>query len=305
MAAWLPTERDLSSGLNTFLRWIKPVTGKQESEKCFPPYSLQTKIKESIAEPSVEPGAEPSAELGVESGVEPCAEPNMKTLSGVHLWFRNLVDMVESDENSRPFKRWAIEENMVVRANIKYKTIGKKKKKEVQISKLKMEIIIVDPNSQGPQRTVEDFYLDPSIPYHYFRLEYDLGSLGNMFNHPHPHIHTVPDGAPRFSGPCVESGNIVVDFFDFLYRNYYHDKWLSWARSAYEAHGEILQGLFDSSNFDSIAALFSKSNHELLMKNHEPDLRLIKKACRHRKDEIFEPRIDIRLSKTLAYDICF
>jgi hypothetical protein len=44
-------------------------------------------------------------------------------------------------------------------------------------------------------------------------------------------VHVVAEGAPRFAVPMgAHDGDIIGWFLDFVYRNFFHDEWLNWAR---------------------------------------------------------------------------
>jgi hypothetical protein len=82
--------------------------------------------------------------------------------------------------------------------------------------------------------TLNDFYSEPaSAEVRYHRLDLDLNCPGPMFKEDHPHIHSVPSGAPRFLFHASASHNVIVDFVEFLYLNYSYDQWLDWAKKTW------------------------------------------------------------------------
>lgn len=77
---------------------------------------------------------------------------------------------------------------------------------------------------------LEDYYyLGVDAEAQYLRLDFDYKTLGDPFSHPLAHIHVEGDLSPRFALEGGNSGNIIVDYLEFLYRNYVADKWLEWA----------------------------------------------------------------------------
>lgn len=89
--------------------------------------------------------------------------------------------------------------------------------------------------------TIEDAYLgSEGAQLRYLRLEYDSDPLasGVLFSHPVAHIHAQPSDAPRFALESVDdnmelSNLVLLDFFDFLYRNFCHAAWSQWADSVW------------------------------------------------------------------------
>ncbi len=85
--------------------------------------------------------------------------------------------------------------------------------------------------------TLEDVYSgDPNAQERYLRLEYDADPLmlGELFSHPVVHIHGQPEEAPRFAlESSGESNPVLLDFMDFLYRNFCHGTWSKWASAVW------------------------------------------------------------------------
>ncbi len=69
----------------------------------------------------------------------------------------------------------------------------------------------------------------------YLRLDYDPEVIAPMFGHSVPHVHSQPEGAPRFVLGMAESSNAVMDFVEFVYRQFYHHAWRAWAKRAWIA----------------------------------------------------------------------
>lgn len=75
-----------------------------------------------------------------------------------------------------------------------------------------------------------DFYLrtKPCMTAQYYRLELDPTIPCPLFAEPQPHIHSVPDGPPRFGFRSNEREYLPLSFLEFVILNHAHDLWLSW-----------------------------------------------------------------------------
>ncbi len=145
--------------------------------------------------------------------------------------------------------------------------------------------------------TLEDYYLDPSVEAQYLRLDYDLGALGAMFREPSPHVHIRPDGEPRF--PMTQTSNVIMDFFDFIYRNYFHAEWLDWAESLWRREATF-RGL-DVDAFDRVKDAFDRSRSDELKRWSEP-LAYMKRAWRGKKDELWPYMLSADEVALLSYE---
>ena len=209
------------------------------------------------------------------------AEARIGKQEHVHPWFRRLVDSALDSH----VERCAVEENMGVFARLQYRDKG-----EI-ITHVNLQVLVTETD-------LETYYLNPDTRARYFRLDYDPDRLGPIFKEPLPHVHSRPVGAPRFS-MWAPTGNVVVDFFDFIYRNFYHENWLGWAKHAYSRW----QRSTGTDIFVPIEEAFkTKDGHTVLVSEYEKQLRDIKSACRTLKDRIFTARINAHSSKLLTYD---
>lgn len=104
------------------------------------------------------------------------------------------------------------------------------------------------------------FYLGAAKSAQYLRLDYDLEALGPLFKEAAPHVHIRPDGEPRFA--CCVHQNIVAEFVDFIYRNYFHDVWVKWARRVWEKQASSSA---DNEVFDRIVNAFNRADIEALV----------------------------------------
>ena len=76
----------------------------------------------------------------------------------------------------------------------------------------------------------------------YLRLELDLNKPGPLFKEPLPHIHSCPDGAPRFRFTPGDDWNLIAKFLEFLFLNYAYDKWLNWAWNVWKSNTAFQDG---------------------------------------------------------------
>jgi hypothetical protein len=207
-----------------------------------------------------------------------CKDHRISEGEGAHGWFKRLIDGPLEGR----VERCAVEQNMAVVAHLEY--AGEK------ITYANIQVLVAEAD-------LESFYCDDAIRSWYFRLDYDLRCLGPLFKEPLPHIHCLPEGEPRFHCPAP-TGNAVVDFFDFIYRNFHPEKWRDWAHRAYAA--SLLQGEKDL--FEPIKAAFATNEHEALMTKYSDGLIALKRVCRNLKDDVFRHRIDPELADALSYD---
>lgn len=109
--------------------------------------------------------------------------------------------------------------------------------------------------------TLFEFYDDPgnqALRPFYYRLDLDLSKIGEIFKEPLPHLHCVPNGAPRIHFHTHPDQFLPISFVEFLYLNHFHDKWKSWAKL------EALNA-DESLPFDHIVAAYKASNSTLLL----------------------------------------
>jgi hypothetical protein len=134
--------------------------------------------------------------------------------------------------------------------------------------------------------TLEDFFLDAARPVVYLRLDLNYETLGDPFSHPLAHIHVSDESHPRFALDGGTSDNVIVDYLEFLYRNYVSDKWVRWARRQWLAtsYAEAIDPEDDP--FDRIVDAFTDSQFGEL-NTRAQGIRQIKKTLREAKDALF------------------
>ena len=135
------------------------------------------------------------------------AQSRRKTGECLRRWFVRMVDQFCGADP----KLVALEDNLAV-----FVRLGWKKNK------------LIYANIQTVYATcdLEDYYLGAEAEAIYLRLDFDYHSRGDLFSHPLAHIHLEGEHSPRFTLDGGNSGNIILDYLEFLYRNYYPGKWL-------------------------------------------------------------------------------
>jgi hypothetical protein len=205
-----------------------------------------------------------------------CHEIRCGRKEPVQEWFKRVADAKLQGNPSK----CQIEETMGVFAHLSYQG--------GLITYANVQVVVAE-------QDLETFYLDPATPCRYFRLDYDLKCLGEAFyKEPMPHIHVEPEGPPRFSALFSRRGNIILDFFDFIYRSYHYNIWRDWAQTAAGTYGISVQ------QFKMIEDAFAKNQHQALI--DDGGVERIKEACRKLKDRLFNPVVDIKVCSLLSYD---
>lgn len=99
----------------------------------------------------------------------------------------------------------------------------------------------------------DEYELKDSKKVFYYRMDYDINNLGPIFKESSPHIHITPSGNPRINIQDIKD-DIVVNFFDFIYRNHFYDKWINWVKKIIpdELGFDILQGMYNKNQFAEI-----------------------------------------------------
>ncbi len=132
--------------------------------------------------------------------------------------------------------------------------------------------------------TIVDAYLTDAVP-HYLRFDYDPHAPGPLFKEPQPHLHVQPSGEPRLGLSCPGERSLLAAFFDFLYRNYFHEEWMEWVRRRWEPIARRYK--WETERLDTIAATFSRGNLEALRENHDAQFEALKEAVSDELDDFF------------------
>ena len=168
-------------------------------------------------------------------------------------WFCRLVrEQLEGKTD-----QCAIESNLALFAEIEWSMPS-----SVQLlSRASLQVLAVERDAGSVSRLVSG---KPASNHaaHYFRLDYDPDALGAPFTHPMPHVHCRPGDTPRFAVEWSSSGNIIVDFLDFIYRNYNYPKWADWAKAVWcdQFRKDKIRQMLNQ--YNDIAGAFRKNNYQ-------------------------------------------
>jgi len=199
-------------------------------------------------------------------------------------WFRRNVDgQLGGDVGA-----CSVEENLAAFASLRWEG-------DTVLTSVNFQAVIV------LDRDLDDFYVNGSSDFQYLRLDYDRSSLGPIFGEPLPHVHTKARGAPRFALDSMSSGNVVMDFLDFVYRNYFHRPyWLNWARRVWRDSAAELKIADDP--LPAIESAFADSRLDVLLQGDFPErIRRMKQAWTASKDRHFPLFIDVAEARLLSY----
>ena len=147
---------------------------------------------------------------------------------------------------------------------------------------------------------LDDYYLDEAAQAQYLRLDLDYRTLGDPFSHPLAHVHVEGELSPRFALDGGYSGNIVIDYLEFIYRNYVPNKWLAWARRAWDRERSTNESPGESDRFSTVIQAFGDGQFHIL-REHAAFLGDVKRALRRRKDEAYRYHMEGADREILEY----
>ncbi len=191
----------------------------------------------------------------------------------LHAWFVRLVDQFCDGEPSR----WALEGNLAVFARFGWL-------KGQRLAFASIQTIVAT-------RDLDAYYVEQQGEAIYLRLDFDYQTLGEPFSHPLAHIHIEGEHSPRFALDGGNSGNIIVDYLEFLYRNYHSEKWLEWLKRVWEDEFRKSAVRGDINPFSRIVDAIRSSQFQVLRALAD-DVSRIKRALRTKKDTLFAPHVN-------------
>lgn len=135
-----------------------------------------------------------------------------------------------------------------------------------------------------PRHNFIDFYHEEIRDSFYFRMDYDHDCLGPFFKEALPHIHICPENEPRFSFRFSDPKTILADFVEFIYRNFFYEQWLVWAKRVSKKHFpdknifDALQKAYDKNDLgflkEDVTRIFLRSFKEKLQEEKETFLNI-------------------------------
>jgi len=125
------------------------------------------------------------------------------------------------------------------------------------------------------------YYSEDNHKAQYYRFDIHPQKPGKLFAEPHPHIHCIPDGAPRFPFCWHPTESCLVAFLEFIYRNHFYKKWFKWVRS-------MSARSVSDDRMEEIIGVFENENDQVHTRAEEfrPDLVALANALRQGKAEL-------------------
>jgi len=150
--------------------------------------------------------------------------PRTESRKPWHRWLRECVDLLKSKANFAcdrdALNAFAVRPDLAVFAKARWEN--------------KTELAAATVQALKCEGTLEDLLRGPVPNAYYFRLDFDREKLGALFSHPFPHVHVIPEGLPRLPAPVGPSGNVIVDFLEWVFLQCHHGEWLEWAKEMWK-----------------------------------------------------------------------
>lgn len=179
----------------------------------------------------------------------------------IHQWFRRVIGTRNVDE---AIARCAVNNNFAFFGHLGWH--------DYRIDHCQFQALITAGS------TLREFYDVPVEQVFYYRLDVDFTALGELFSHPHPHVHAITKEAPRFPFVCGHEEFVVVSFLEFVFLNHFHNSWLEWAER--NATTEISEEAFEE-----IVFAFNRGDKVQLLPGLTAQIHRLKNALRRAKRE--------------------
>ncbi|MCL4205670.1 MAG: hypothetical protein KJ000_24575 [Pirellulaceae bacterium] len=191
----------------------------------------------------------------------------------LHDWFVRLVDQFCEGEP----KRYALERNLAI-----FALMGWQKGRILSFANIQTIVTTCE---------LDAYYVEAQGEAIYLRLDLDYETLGDPFSHPLAHIHVEDDQSPRFALDGGDSGNVILDYLEFLYRNYHSEKWLEWVKRVWAEEFKKSDGKGTTDPLPRIIDAIKSSQFHVL-RDMATDVARIKNALRKKKDNLFAPHVN-------------
>jgi hypothetical protein len=73
-----------------------------------------------------------------------------------------------------------------------------------------------------------EFFNGADSDSRYYRLDFSSEERGNLFDHPFPHLHTIPEGSPRLPWHFRPNITPIFSFLEFVFINHQYERWKRW-----------------------------------------------------------------------------
>jgi len=211
-------------------------------------------------------------------------ETKRKRQESLHEWFCRVVEQL----GPLAPESLALEPNIGLLATIKWVS-------GTSLTYANIQVIIAN-------SSLQDYYYEPTEAF-YLRLDCDKQTLGDLFTHPHPHLHIDNELGPRFALDAGTSENVVVDFIEFLYRHYKPDLWLEWASTIWDRDFAQRRPHNPEQNpLPRIIEAFQASEYSVL-RSYGTDLAQLKSLLTRSKQHLLNLRLDSSERELLGYPL--
>jgi hypothetical protein len=185
-----------------------------------------------------------------------------------------------------PLERWQAADDLAIIAIVKYRNPGR------ELDACSIQVV----KTEG---TLQEYLDSATVEAHYLRFDYDYDTLGPMFTHPLPHVHTVKSSKALRLAMSGETGNVIVDFLEAVCCHFHHDDWILWMENLCEPTFNARYGP-DRNPLRRIIRAFEESKIEVL-RSYPQDIQELKKLLQAKKDEAYSVRATQSDWKLLRY----
>lgn len=198
-----------------------------------------------------------------------------------HLWMRRCIEVVGGVD------RLAVEENLSLLLVIRLRD-GQLESANLQALWANVSIARFA-NGEG------------NTPHRYLRADHDTSALGPLLKESLPHVHVEAKGEPRFPVPPSGGSDLVGWFLDFIYRNFFYDKWIEWVEVAWD---DWCTEANRPNRWQRLVQAFSQGNIGVLERDPElrEDLLQLKRCVLARRRELFPVEVDAERLRLFGHD---
>lgn len=139
---------------------------------------------------------------------------------------------------------------------------------------------------------------DGTARHQYLRADHDTSALGPLLKESLPHVHAAAERAPRFPIFLPAGGDVVSWFIDFVYRNFFYDHWIAWAKRGW---ADWCVETSRVNRWERLVQAFDQSKVELIEGDQDlrDDLHELKRCLLNRRREIFP--IEVNTARLLLF----
>ena len=144
---------------------------------------------------------------------------------------------------------------------------------------------------------------DECVPC-YYRLDFSPRERGDLFSHPFAHVHSKPDGPPRFPWPFQPNSYLPLSFLEFVIINHHYEYWKRWLFFEHDKRFSSIPE--DEPPLKDLFDLFQDEDQWSQLPERERLVRQIKRAARMSIEEHSRdlPVIDPEYLKLNYWTLC-